>query len=515
MALPPSTPGASTGGDVAFGAMRLLCRRRAMVALAIATVLAGAAAAPDRADAGAGAGRGASKGPSAPPKASGGHVTLGTPVLSIRRVPDWIEAATSDARLALRLPALMAKLGPAAASSCLEVRQAGITLFADRASQAEIPASNMKVLTATALLDKLAPTTRLRTRVTETGRIRRGVLDGNLYLVGGGDPLLRTPGYQPDLDLPEPVTTSLPKLAEAVKAAGIKAITGQVIGDEHLFDSVRAVPTWKPRYIAEHDVGPLSALEVNDGFSPTNPFAPAAEPAVMAAQVFAGLLRSDGVDIKAGPAAQGVSPASARPVASILSPPLSSLIDTVLTVSDNTGAELLTKLIGQRAEGAGSTAAGTEFVRKDLASDGLPVGPLRNLDGSGLDAGDRVSCGLMVDTLDYDGTKGVIFAGLPIAGQTGTLASRMKGTPAAGRVHAKTGTLDTVSTLSGFVMPKATVSIPQFNAPITFSFISNNLSGTWLGVEVGDAIAAYLARGRTEVAPIAAALPRPLRRVQA
>jgi D-alanyl-D-alanine carboxypeptidase/D-alanyl-D-alanine-endopeptidase (penicillin-binding protein 4) len=434
----------------------------------------------------------------------------------VRRVPDWIEASTSDARFASRLPALMAKLGPAAASSCLDVTQGGNTIYVDHPSQPEVPASNLKVLTATAALDKLGAATRLRTRVTRTGRIAHGVLHGNLYLIGAGDPVLRTPGYQADLDLPEPVTTSLPRLAEQVKASGIKAITGQVVGDEHLFDAVRAVATWKPDYTADDDVGPLSALEVNDGFSPTKPFGPASRPAVMAARVFAGLLRRDGVKIGKKPPAEGVSPRSAREVTSILSPPISSIVDTILTVSDDTGAELLTKLLGQRYEGIGSTPAGARVIRRYLASRRLPVAQLRNLDGSGLDAGDRVSCGLMVDTLDYDGSRGPIFDGLPIAGETGTLAQRMNGTAAAGRVHAKTGTLDTVSALSGFVMPapKVRASIPQQREPITFSFISNNLPGDYLGIDVGDAIAVYLAGRRTEVAPIAEAGPRPVRLVR-
>jgi D-alanyl-D-alanine carboxypeptidase/D-alanyl-D-alanine-endopeptidase (penicillin-binding protein 4) len=222
------------------------------------------------------------------------------------------------------------------------------------------------------------------------------------------------------------------------------------------------------------------------------------------------------VKIGKEPPAQGTSPRSARRVTSILSPPMSSMLDTILTVSDDTGAELLTKLLGQRYEGTGSTTAGARVIRRDLAADGLPVAQLRNLDGSGLDAGDQVSCGLMVDALDYDGTKGPIFAGLPIAGETGTLAERMNGTAAAGRVHAKTGTLDTVSALSGFVMPasKVTVSIPQLRKPITFSFISNNLPGDSLGIDVGDAIAVYLTGNRTEVAPIADALPRPVRLVR-
>ncbi len=432
-----------------------------------------------------------------------------TPVLSVRRVPDWIEAATTDRRFAARLPKLMARLGSATTSSCLLVTQAGRTIFAQHATREELPASNLKLLTATAILDRLGASLRLRTSVTERGRIVGGVLHGDLYLVGGGDPFLRTPGYQADLDYPEPVTTSLPQLARRVKAAGIRAIRGDVVGDEHLFDARRGVATWEPIYRAEEDVGPLSALDVNDGFSPTKPFRAANRPAVMAASVFAGLLRKDGVRVGTDHTTAGVSPRSARPVTSIASPPMSTMIDTVLRISDDTGAEMLTKVLGRRVAGAGTTAAGTRAVRVDLAHDGLPVAELRNLDSSGLDRGDRASCALLVADLEREGTHGPLFAGLPVAGKTGTLTTRMIGTKAQGRLHAKTGTLDGVSALSGFVMaaPGTRASTPEQRAPIVFSFISNDLPGSYLGAEVGDAIGAYLA-AEPAAPPIFDAVPR-------
>jgi D-alanyl-D-alanine carboxypeptidase/D-alanyl-D-alanine-endopeptidase (penicillin-binding protein 4) len=408
------------------------------------------------------------------------------------------------------LPGILAGLGPAAPTSCLMVSQGARTVYASRSDLELIPASNLKVLTATAVIGKLGPEARIVTRVAATARPANGVLRGNLYLVGAGDPFLRTPQYVTGQDPPAPLFTSLPALAASVRAAGITTIDGQVLGDESRFDTQRAVPTWKASYTAEEDVGPLSALEVNDGFQLTPPPGPAAQPAVMAAAVFSGLLKADGVKIT-GPAGTGTAPTTAVPVTSISSAPLGQEVGQVLRVSDDTGAELLTKLLGARFGGVGSTTAGVRVIRAQLASDGLPVSDLHALDGSGLDRQDRVTCALMVDDLRHVGTNGAVFAGLPVAGSTGTLATRMVATPAAGRVHAKTGTLDGVSALSGFVMPSgAAAPTPSLAQPLIFSFITNGVSSTSVGEAVADDVGVALA-AFPQVPPLADAVPVALR----
>ena len=115
----------------------------------------------------------------------------------------------------------------------------------------------------------------------------------------------------------------------------------------------------------------------------------------------------------------------------------------MLTVSDDTAAELFTKELGYQTAG-GTTAAGVAAIRADLAADGLPVSQLVAYDGSGLDRGDRVTCNLIQADLEHARRRQRGGRGLPIAGQTGTLRDRMRGTPAAGRLRAKTGTLDDV-----------------------------------------------------------------------
>ncbi|MBO0732637.1 MAG: D-alanyl-D-alanine carboxypeptidase, partial [Acidimicrobiaceae bacterium] len=223
---------------------------------------------------------------------------LGTSVLSVRRAPGWMQRVVEDQRLTSRLQAAMANpalSGPFSAS-CLVVSQGSKVLYDDGSTRELVPASNMKLLTATAALDKLGPAYRFTTTVDASQAPARGVLKGNLYLVGGGDPFLRTAAYLNEFNPPQPLYTPLAQLAAQVRAAGITRITGSVVGNDGRYDSVRSVPGWKPVYVSEGDAGPLSALDVDDGFPPPGvPPAPVATPPVEAAAAFTQLLKAVGV----------------------------------------------------------------------------------------------------------------------------------------------------------------------------------------------------------------------------
>jgi D-alanyl-D-alanine carboxypeptidase/D-alanyl-D-alanine-endopeptidase (penicillin-binding protein 4) len=477
------------------GRARGLALAAALSWLALAATPAAAAATADQ----AGSASASTPGPSG--------VTT-TPVLSVRRVPGWVVQTVAVGRLRTALAGIVASpaLRPAAAHSCLVVSQGGQLLYAYNPVEPLIPASNVKLLTATAVLDRLGPAARLTTSV-EAARPVAGVVDGDLYLVGGGDPLLRTPGYAAALGPDQTLYTSLAQLAAQVGAAGVQVITGAVVGDESRFDSMRTVATWSPAYAAEGDVGPLSALEVNDGAASSAPAptgaraaaspqqaALAANPAVRAAATFTTLLRADGVRVQGSPNT-GKAPPGTPVLTTISSPPLAQEVDAMLTVSDDTAAELFTKEIGYQADGSGTTAAGVAAIRADLARDGLPVAQVVLYDGSGLDRNDRLTCSFLDADLQRLGAGSVVGRGLPIAAQTGTLRGRLAGTPAAGRLRAKTGTLDDVSALSGFVLPRAGTAVPGtgLGQPVTFSLIVNGVPSDTIGPSIGDRVGVALA----------------------
>jgi D-alanyl-D-alanine carboxypeptidase/D-alanyl-D-alanine-endopeptidase (penicillin-binding protein 4) len=416
-----------------------------------------------------------------------------TPVLSLRRAPAILSELVADGRLVASLETAFADpaLGSARDQACLTVRDdEGRAVYDRNGGAALIPASNMKIFTAIAALSRLGADSRLLTRVQAAPAPAGGVVAGDLWLVGGGDPLLSVAefaavaGYQgrPRLG------TSLESLADRVVGAGVRQVQGRVMGDESRYDTQRYIPTWNPTYAIAAEIGPMSALTVNGGFVQWRPRAvPAPSPATNAAAVLTGLLRARGV-VVAGEAGEGKAPPGAATVASMESPPLSEVVAVLLQESDNLTAELLVKELGVRFGPGGSTAAGLAVVRDELASMGLPMNGFAAVDGSGLDRSDRLTCDLLEAALTKVGDDGPLAQGMPLAGEDGTLARRFVGTPAAGRIRAKTGSLEGVVGLSGW----ATARDGQ---PIQFSFLANGLprggAGPQLETRVVTALVAY------------------------
>lgn len=405
---------------------------------------------------------------------------LTTPLLSPARLPETLQDLTASRRLGASVASAMSPqaLGAgAAASSCAEVAQDGRVLYQDHASLPVIPASNMKLVTATALLDKLGPSYRFQTSLMALHPPVGGVVRGNLYLVGGGDPVLRLPSDAPSAPGPEPYS-NFTNLVRALKVAGVRQVAGSVVGDDTRYDSLRAVPGWPACYEQEEDVGPLSALDVDDGLATAggglNLGLP---PAVQAAGILTNLLHSAGVRVAGGPTA-GKTPPGSTMLAKLVSPPLDQILGVVLRASDDTAMELMTKELGFRERGTGSTAAGTATIHADLAADHMPLKGFVIADGSGLSRSDRVTCALLVALLQRAGPDGVLVKDLPLAGRSGTLVSELNGTAAAGRVYAKTGTLDDVKALSGWVEPLKGQGggNPDLAAPVVFATVLNDLA---------------------------------------
>jgi len=410
---------------------------------------------------------------------------LRTPLLSARRVPEVLSRTVAHTRLAADLDAAMA--GPG--RTCLSVEEGDATIYGREADQALTPASTLKVLTGMAALNRLGDAFRFITEVRTDRPVAGGVIDGPLWLVGAGDPLLSTKAYADSFRNQPQVYTSIDVLADNIVAGGVREIRGGVIGDESRFDTVRYVPSWKPGYITDNEIGPVSALVVNDNFTQFRPkkTIAATAPALHGASVLTELLRGRGV-IVAEPA-EGAAPANATAVASVASPPLPEIVGELLRESDNMTAEVLTKELGARFGGSGSWAAGTQVIRETIAQAGLPASGYAAVDGSGLDVTNRLSCALLMDALDLAGPVGPVASGFAVAGQTGTLAQRFRGNPAEGRLRAKTGSLNYVSGLVGFVDAAD-------DRTLEFALLANDLpdrvdSGRVLQEKVGAILARY------------------------
>jgi D-alanyl-D-alanine carboxypeptidase/D-alanyl-D-alanine-endopeptidase (penicillin-binding protein 4) len=368
----------------------------------------------------------------------------------------------------------------------------GQALFAERATQRHPPASVEKLYTAVTALERMGPDAQLETTVLGTGHLAPGgVWRGNLYLRGGGDPTFGSAAFIRAHY--GGVGTALSTLAAQVRAAGIRRVTGTVDGDETAFDSLRGEPSsgyaWDP-YLE----GDLSALAFNRGETGAETGAHA--PAAWAARRLRAALRADGVAVDAGGGAAAAPPGAAR-LAGVHSPTISQLLGLTLPPSDNFFAETLVKDLGARFGGAraaaaaggtegagttdggtvgagdteggstvgaggaadapaapapvqGTTARGAHVVRETLAELGLHP---QVVDGSGLSTEDQTSPYEVVTLLNemaHTPLGTVLRDDMAVAGHTGTLAERMRGTAADGRCQAKTGTLTGVSNLAGY-----------------------------------------------------------------
>lgn len=398
-----------------------------------------------------------------------GNGEVATPIWSARRVPELLSRPVA----ARRLNALLAPLSASVSGThCLAVRDSsGRALFGDSADTPLVPGSNMKLLTAAAALERLGPQHRLRTTITARSGVVDGVIEGDLHLVGGGDPLIVSESYLRTSRYGPYPHTPLASIADAVVAAGVVRVTGSIVGDEARYDAQRSVPTWPARYLAEGQVGPLSALSVNDArtypvLEPAGAIArPAPDPAVYAATALGELLRARGVRVD-GPPRSGPAPAGATLIATVESLPVAEIVAQMLTFSDNNTAELLVKELDAHQGRQGTTEGGLDVVRAVLASSVSDAGDATLTDGSGLDRGNRVSCDDLVELLVAERPDGALASGLAVAGETGTLRDRFVSSPQKGRARAKTGTLRDVTALSGWV-PGAD------DAPLAFSFILN------------------------------------------
>ena len=336
--------------------------------------------------------------------------------------------------------ALQPLLGAVNDRSCAAVSLDGRTVGAAHADLVVIPASNMKILVAAVALEVLGDSFRYTTQVVGPAPAN-GVVAGDVYLVGGGDPLLSGEWY-PDSGLDRFRAfniTSLDQLGRDLAAAGVTQIQGVVRGDGSRYDDEFYAPGWGGG-VAGLEAGPYDALLVNDS-RVLDDDQRGADPNEAGAREFVRILTAQGIAVTGG-SGTGVAPAGIDSLASIESLPLSAVIEEMLTNSDNNTAELMVKEIGLATAGVGTRQAGLDAIASTVTSWGIDTAGLQLGDGSGLSLDNRITCTTLLGVLQHVGFDSPVGTGLAIAGQTGTLIDVFGDTPVAGRLRGKTGTLN-------------------------------------------------------------------------
>jgi D-alanyl-D-alanine carboxypeptidase/D-alanyl-D-alanine-endopeptidase (penicillin-binding protein 4) len=350
--------------------------------------------------------------------------------------------------------------GPVSGGYVLDLTT-GQQLFSLRADVKRAPASVEKVFTTVALLNDLGPNARLRTAVYGTGHLGAGgVWHGSLYLQGGGDPTFGDGTFNRIWEQGYGPTAS--ELAGQLARAGIRRVTGQLFGDASLFDARRGPPSSGFQPDIPDLGGQLSGLTFDHGATlaaatthNSGPAtrgrhaAPPLSPGALAAHELALTLKSAGIKVDASTHTLG-TPQGAHRLATVSSPPLSVMLRLMDVPSDDFFAEMLTKQLGLKVMGHGTTAAGAYVISSAIRAYHLHP---QVIDGSGLSRRDLASPHEVVDLLRYvepTATGATLIASLPTVGVSGTTRTIAVRTAAAGRCVAKTGTLDNVSNLAGY-----------------------------------------------------------------
>ncbi len=375
--------------------------------------------------------------------------------------------------------------------------RSGDTLVSRNAGKLFMPASNMKIVTSAIALAQLGPDYRYRTTFGTAGIRRDSTIDGDLLVIGRGDPTVsdRMRGN---------AMLVMDAIADSLSARGIRRVTGSLSRFGNAFPDTTLGYGWEWDDLGEYYGSGVDELIFNEGMAPTTVRAdggrdslfsgPAKDLGKTYLEAMATALARHGITV-----AGGVS--DRRPLASpafdtlftLISPPLREILPALMKPSQNQIAELLFKTVALERGGAGTADSARKLEARQLLAWGALSDGFLIFDGSGLSRHDLVTPETIVrihDVIQRDTAFAAYYASLPVAGVDGTIRNRMKGTPAEGNVHAKTGTLSGASSLSGYVTDAD-------GERLIFTILCNNfVTPTSAVTRTADVIAAALASFR-------------------
>lgn len=426
----------------------------------------------------------------------------------------------------------------------------GKVLYKRHADQRLNPASNAKLLTSTAAMKVLGPGHRFATKVLSTGQVRGHTLHGDLYLRGGGDPTILAGDYErlakrvaasgirkvhgslvaddtyfDDTRLgpfwawdDEPYYYNA-QISALTVAPNTDYDAGTVIvriapGD-HKGDKAKVSVVPDNDYVHINNKATTGASgsdnttnavrrhgnnvidvtgSIPAGADADRTWVTVWEPTDLVASLFRDALHRHGVRVKDDHTRHRATPDDATRLANHKSMSLSAMLVPFLKLSNNMHAEHLTKTMGAEVKGKGTWGAGTDVIMAQVAKLGVDTDTIRMVDGSGLSRGDLLTAHQITNLLiaaQDEPWFDTWYDALPIAGNPkrfvgGTLRSRMTDTPAANNMHAKTGSLTSVSALSGYVTDGA-------GDPLVFSMLTNNYVADNGVEDIEDAVGVQLA----------------------
>lgn len=380
-----------------------------------------------------------------------------------------------------------------------------------RSKNSVIPASTMKLVTTASALEILGVNFRFETKIEIDGKVGSdSILNGNLYIHGGGDPTLGSEKTG-DADF-------LSKWVKALKNAGIKNIKGQIIVDESIFDDEGVNPRWTWEDIGNYYAPGIYGLSYLDntckvvlrsgkvGSTPeilkTIPSIPEfsfinqlksttisidsayfygaphsyqrsiygeipanrnefivksdiPNPGLLLAKDLQQKLLKNGFTVSKSPTDKFNPTVKRKLIFTHYSPALSKIITETNIKSNNHYAEYLFRYLGLKYSVVGTTNSSLQVIKDFWKSKGLPVDQLFMYDGSGLSPSNAVSAHFYIELLTYmsskSNNKAIFKNSLPISGVSGTLSSFLRNTPLQGKVRAKSGSISRVRCYAGYI----------------------------------------------------------------
>jgi serine-type D-Ala-D-Ala carboxypeptidase/endopeptidase (penicillin-binding protein 4) len=376
-------------------------------------------------------------------------------------VPKW--SADDRKRLGRELRgAFVPAISGAKAWSVAVVDGNGETLFDERAERAVAPASVQKLIVAASGLDALGPAYRFHTLFAARGGIGDGgTLDGDLWLIGSGDPSLQS--------------SDLRNGVAVLARSGLRRVAGGVIVDATALSGPELNSHWGVDDDGQDYAAPTSAISIDGDTIESHEVIGGVEQTVWTPMQ--GVVRYVAARVNAMLVARGIAPAAhpgtgSAPLDTVVlwdhrSAPLQALESHMLFVSDNHYAEQLLRTLGEESTGTPDDAGGIEAERRFLERRGVPMPGLRLYDGSGLSAQNRIAAITLARLLaDVEPS---LYLLLPMGGRQGTL-EYYDFTTALGRVRAKSGHLADVAALAGYVTT-------MHHGRLAFAFLLNGSPG--------------------------------------
>jgi D-alanyl-D-alanine carboxypeptidase/D-alanyl-D-alanine-endopeptidase (penicillin-binding protein 4) len=402
-------------------------------------------------------------------------LTLLTGLVAAAAVTASTAPAAASASTRLRHQVSLAFRGSTAHAVHYRVRIPGGPTLSRHPTETSRPASNEKVLTTQTLLAAVGPNFAYQTRFYVTEPIgSHGVEPGDLVVRGGGDPTL--------------TSSELGLLAKDLRRRlGLRRVAGDLVIDDTRYNHSTRAPGWKSGFLP-HESGPIDAFSV-DSDSHGSSASYLASPTLANAAIFRKALHKAKVRVSGRDAARRL-PKRAHKILTHRSGQLSQIVGETLTVSDNYNAEMMLREAGFQHSGKGTRTSGVAAIKAEAARLHVKLGHV--VDGSGLSYDDKESPVSMVRWLQAirrTPNADLIYNSVPTSCRTGTLEFRLCGTHVAGRVHAKTGTLDHVVALSGWTHTRSGVLV-------TFSFLLSRVRSLSSAQQHLDAAVSRLARYR-------------------